>query len=332
MPPEASLAEARSAGLVWYPDDRPGITRRRRGRGWSYAAPDGTAIDDEAERARLNGLAVPPAYTDVWISPRRRGHLQATGRDARERKQYRYHPDWTEARSRTKFDGLADFGRALPAIRAGVEEGLGAKVGGRTFAVATLLRMIDVVAIRVGSPEAVRENGTFGATTLRPRQVRAKGGAVELAWTAKGGLKVREEVADRRLARALHRSADLPGCTLVSWIDEGGEPRAIRSEEVNDWLRERAGERFTVKTFRTWHGTLAAFEAGLGEDRPTVKAMTEAAAARLHNTPAVARRSYVHPAVIAMSQDGPPEAGDLRGGPRDLDRTERLLIRFLERS
>ncbi|MGR3542273.1 MAG: DNA topoisomerase IB [Hasllibacter sp.] len=332
MPPEASRAEARSAGLLWYPDDRPGIRRRRRGRGWSYTAPDGTTIDDADERRRLNGLAVPPAYSDVWISPERRGHLQATGYDARERKQYRYHPNWTEARARTKFEALPEFARALPAIRADAAEGLRAKPGSFEFALATLIRLIDVSAIRIGSTEAMEENGTYGATTLRPGQARARGGTVELAWTAKGGMQVRKRLADRALSRALDRAADLPGQTLISWIDEDGAARSVRSEEVNEWLRDRAGEGHSVKTFRTWHGTLAAFAAGLEAERPTIRSMTEAAAARLHNTPAVARRSYVHPAVIDMSQDGPPARGELRGGPRNLPDTERRLLRFLERS
>ncbi|PRY92908.1 DNA topoisomerase-1 [Hasllibacter halocynthiae] len=329
MPPEASKAEARSAGLVWYPDDRPGIARRRRGRGWSYTAPDGTSIDAADERARLDALAVPPAYTDVWISPKPRGHLQATGRDARTRKQYRYHPDWTEARAATKFHALPEFGRALPDVRAAAAQGLAAKPGSHEFALATLIRMIDATAIRVGSPKALEENGTYGATTLRPGQARSEGGAIELSWTAKGGTRVRKRLADRALARALHASADLPGRTLISWIDEEGEARSVRSEEVNDWLRETAGEGHTVKTFRTWHGTLAAFRAAL-DGATTIRGMTEAAAERLHNTPAIARKSYVHPSVIAMSQDGSEALEGLRGGPRALTREERLLIRFLE--
>ncbi|UWQ21755.1 DNA topoisomerase IB [Jannaschia sp. W003] len=311
--------------IVFYADDRPGITRRRAGRGWSYRAPDGTTIDDAAERARIDALAVPPAYEDVWISPRRRGHLQATGRDAKARKQYRYHDLFRAWRERQKFDELPAFGEGLPRLRRRVAEALRGEAGERDFAIAAVLRLIDRQSIRVGAPIYARLNGTQGATTLRARNLRLDDGGVRLHWKAKGGIRVRRRLSDRTLARALEQLSELPGAPLFEWI-EGGERHAVRAEHVNDWLREASGvDGASAKTFRTWNGSVAALEAALeaGED-VTVKAMADAASARLHNTPAVARKSYVHPDVIALAERWRPL--DAPEGPDGLRVAERSLL------
>ena len=319
MPPEQV-----PQGLVWYPADRPGIRRERRGRGFSYVAPDGTRIDDRVERTRIEKLAVPPAYEDVWISPRRRGHLQATGLDVKRRRQYRYHPDWTAARAEKKWHLLPAFGRALPDIRDWIESGLKAPAGSPDLAVAVALRLIDRASMRVGGDsESAR-----GAVTLQRRDAKVDGGRVTLDWIAKGGRKTHKELTDRRLARALHRIGELPGARLATWLGDDGERRFLRSEAVNERLAALAGTGMTAKTFRTWNGSLAAFEAAMEAENPTVSAMAEAAAERLHNTPAIARESYVHPAVLALAEA--PHRGGWRGGPRGLDGAERRLVVLAE--
>ncbi len=319
------------ADLVYYPDSRPGIRRVRRGRGFTYIAPDGTRIDRGAERQRLEALAVPPAYERVWMCPLPDGHLLATGYDARARKQYRYHPDWASARSETKFASLAAFGRALPAIRRRVARDLSAESGELDFALAAAVTLIDRLALRVGNEEYARENETYGALTLRRKHVRLRDGAVRLRYTSKGGKLVRRQIADRTLFRALEKARDLPGAELLTWIDEAGAAHAVGSATLNRYIGEAAGEAgaFTAKTFRTWAGTLAAFEVATAGPPATIGAMIEAAAGRLHNTPAIARRSYVHPEVVALAGKTAPELPEgirLRG----LAAAEGRLLSFLE--
>ncbi|MGR3466946.1 MAG: DNA topoisomerase IB [Shimia sp.] len=312
-------------GLIYYPDDRPGITRRRAGRGWSYRAPDGTRIADAGERKRLNALAVPPAYTEVWISPKVNGHLQATGLDAETRKQYRYHPDWTAHRAQTKFDGLAEFGAALPALRARIHRVLTGGAEGPEFAIAACLRLIDRAALRVGSPDYAEDRRTYGAVTLRTRHLTLGGEGIALKFRAKGGQMVKDTLRDATLQAALEELSDLPGGDLMVWEDGDG-PRRIGPEHVNEWLRAATGLDATAKTFRTWAGSAAAVGVALNADRPTIKAMAEAAAARLHNTPTIARNSYIHPAVIALAQGGKLRAPDT---PTGLRRDERALLHLL---
>ncbi|SIS82981.1 DNA topoisomerase-1 [Roseivivax lentus] len=290
--------------LTYFPDSRPGITRRRQGRGWRYFAPDGTGIDAKDERKRLNALAVPPAYSDVWMCPDPRGHLQATGRDDRARKQYRYHEDWTAFRARKKFDHLATFGEALPALRRRIRRDLrDGTAGDHDFAIAAILALLDRANLRVGNPDYARRNQTFGATTLRPRHLQLDGGEVQLDYRAKGGDQVRKRLRDRTLNRVLERLDDLGGPTLVSWEDSDGTSRAVGSDTINQRLADWTGqEAISAKTFRTWNGTVAAFDVATRNETLSIKAMTEAAAERLHNTPAICRTSYVHPWVIALSE------------------------------
>ncbi|MEL6550674.1 MAG: DNA topoisomerase IB [Pseudomonadota bacterium] len=317
------------ASLVWYPDDRPGITRRRAGRGWSYRAPDGTRIEDRRERRRIEALAVPPAYVDVWISPKPNGHLLATGLDARERKQYRYHPDWIEHRARTKFDELARFGAALPALRRRLTreltEGSPAEPA---FAIAACLRLIDRAALRVGTPDYADENETYGATTLRADHVSLGRDGIAVSFPGKGGAQVDKALKDATLQRALEALEDLPGAELMAY-DPGDGPRTIGPDHVNDWLRDATGQDgLTAKTFRTWAGSAAALEVALATPQPTIKAMAEAAAQRLHNTPTIARTSYIHPDVIALAErDAPP----VPARPHGLRRAERALLALLGR-
>lgn len=321
---------SRGASLVYYTDDRPGISRRRCGRGFTYISPDGTTIDDGIERKRLIALAVPPAYEKVWICPRPNGHLQATGFDARERKQYRYHPDWTTFRAQLKFGDLAKFGEALPSLRRRVARTLDGDEMDRDYAIAAIVALLDRAAIRIGHPDAAVENGTRGATTLGRRNVRLGDGEIRLTYRAKGGKLVRQTLRDRRLHKVLHSLHDLPGKELIRWIDEDGEPHAVGSEAVNEWIADSVGDAgATAKTFRTWAGTLAAFEVALREGQPSIRAMSEAAAERLANTPAIARSSYIHPDVIALSE-APLDTARLADEPRNgLRKAEAQLLAYL---
>lgn len=297
-----SSAELAACGLVFYPDSEPGITRRRAGRGFSYRAPDGTRIDNEAERARIASIAVPPAYDDVWISPMLQGHLQATGLDDKARKQYRYHADWTQHHSQLKFDKLLGFAESLPRLRRWIESRLRGEIGERETAVAAVLALIDRASLRIGNSCYTEENGSYGATTILSRHAVFSDGHVQLAYTGKGGAEIEKDLYAPRLCEVLESCQDLPGAEIVTWLDEDGDPHPVRSEHINTTLHEICGGDVTAKTVRTWNGTLAAFRAANNSPDITIKQMTEAAAEVLHNTPTVARNSYIHPAVIGLAE------------------------------
>lgn len=316
-------------GLVYYPDTEPGIRRRRAGRGFTYVAADGTRIDAPEERRRLESMAVPPAYTDVWMCPIDNGHLLATGFDQRGRKQYRYHPAWSAGRAETKFAQLPSFGTALPRIRRRVRRDLDLDPGERTFALAAAVALLDRLAIRIGNPAYTAENGSFGLVTLRRRHLRLSPEGIRVDFVAKGGKRVRRVVRDRMLNRVLDKCGELPGAHLIGWLDRDGHPHTLSSGHVNDYIAELAGDdAVTAKTFRTWVGTLAAFEAASTNPDASIKAMSEAAADRLANTPTIARNSYIHPAVLEHAQ----AAADTEASeaPRELTTTERRLLAFLE--
>lgn len=319
--------------LVYYPDSEPGIRRRRQGRGFSYLAPDGTRIDAREERSRIEALAVPPAYEDVWICPLPIGHLQATGRDARARKQYRYHPDWTAFRAERKFSHLADFGAALPRLRQRILRDLRQPPGGPDFATAAILALLDRASLRVEHPDYTRDNRSYGATTLSSRHVALDEGRIRLAFRAKGGKRVETELRDATLNRVLAKCDDLPGRTLVSWTDDAGDTHRVRSEMVNAVLQEITGSTdITAKTFRTWSGSTEALAVALSERQPTIKALSEAAAERLHNTPTMARNSYIHPRVIDLVDVAEAERAELaESAPavRGLRRNEAQLLHLL---
>lgn len=284
-------------GLRYYPDSNPGFTRRRRGRGFSYLAADGTRIGTRAVIERLKALAVPPAYADVWFSPHANGHLQASGRDDARRKQYIYHPDWAARRAEVKFDQLAPFGAALPAIRRWIATRLGGEPGAFETAAAAVLALLDRASLRVGAPDYATQNGTHGATTLLPKHATIDDSGLTLRFPAKGGTQVETHLKGARLAALLDDCQDLPGAHLITF----GGGALIRSEHLRDILSDLAGAEMTPKTFRTWNGTHAAFLAAT--ESSTIMAQAEAAAARLHNTPTIARSSYIHPKVIALTEE-----------------------------
>lgn len=297
-------AELEEIGLIYATDNTPGIARRRRGAGFSYHLPDGTKIADETILARIGSLALPPAYEKVWISLEPRGHLQATGIDARGRKQYRYHADWASWRSTRKFGDLVTFGHALPAIRRRVQRDLEDRSQETPFLLSALVSLLDVTYMRVGNRTYVEENKTYGATTLQKRHLTFDQDGIRLSFTAKGGKRVRRKLRHPRLQKILEEIADLPGRDLFSWRDREGALHRIDSGRLNSYLAQIAGQSLSAKTFRTWGGSVAAFGEAWrmiqADERPTIKQMCEVASDRLHNTPTICRSSYVHPAILAL--------------------------------
>jgi len=314
----------------------PGITRKRAGHGWAYFKPDGERITDRDEIDRLNKIALPPAYTDAWYCPWANGHLLATGIDARGRKQYRYHPDFRAQQEADKYERCADFGRALPKLRAKVTKDLAGRKLARDTVVAAVVRLLDLGHIRVGNEAYAKTNKSFGATTLRNRHVRVKGPKLRLEYVGKSGKKQRLTIEDRRLARIVRQTQDLPGQHLFEYLDSEGRPVPVTSEDVNDYIREATGTEFTAKHFRTWGASLLAFEhiLDLSKDgKISLKPMLEAVAAALGNTPAISRKSYIHPALIELCRS--ENAGELctLKLPRStqyMTGRERALIGFLD--
>jgi DNA topoisomerase-1 len=293
---------AQAAGLRYVSDAAPGIARRRNGGGFRYHAPGGRALRDEAQLKRIHSLAIPPAWEDVWICPRDDGHLQATGRDARGRKQYRYHPRWREVRDETKYGRMRAFAAALPRIRRRVRQDLALPGLPRDKVLATVVRLLETTRIRVGNEEYARENESFGLTTLRSRQVRVRGSTLEFRFRGKSGVWHELALSDRKLAAIVRRMRDLPGYELFQYLDENGETRSVDSADVNAYIRAIAGEEFTSKDFRTWAGTVLAADAlhRIGE---LGNAISEVAR-QLGNTKAVCRKCYIHPIVIQAFTDG----------------------------
>src|SRR5580698_4613574 len=308
---ELGEATAKSAGLTYVNDQVPGIHRDIGRHGADYFGPDGKPIRDEAALARIRKLAIPPAWTDVWISPDERGHIQAVGRDARGRKQYRYHDDWQAARGEHKFHRMLAFGRALPKLRDRIEADLARKGLPREKVLAAVVRLLEITLIRVGNDEYARANKSFGLTTLRKRHVTLNGAGAVFEFRGKSGKDHRTSFHSRRLARLLRRCQDLPGQRLFQYVDEAGERRNIESDDVNAYLREAMGEDFSAKDFRTWAATLAAaralcLEAAESSTHPkrTIHTCVKAVAGLLGNTPAVCRASYIHPTVFEAFEAG----------------------------
>lgn len=323
-------AAAREAGLRYLDDRRAGITRQRRGRHFAYFYPDGSRVKEERELARIRALAIPPAYTSVWIAPIANGHIQATGRDARGRKQYRYHKRWREVRDEAKYQRLVAFGRVLPKIRAAVAKDLDGPGLSRRKVLAALVAILDSTGIRVGNEEYVAANGSFGLTTLRTRHVSLNGSQVRLRFRGKTGREHRITLDDKRLARVIKRCRDLPGEELFEYVDDDGTVNAIGSDDVNDYIREIAGDEFSAKDFRTWIGTVECIGAltqpasDAAEAKQKITAALACVAARLGNTPAVCRKAYVHPAVLETYTR-------MRRLPGRLTNRERYALRFVER-
>ena len=306
------LESAKAAGLRYVTDDEPGIRRQKRGKGFTYVDPQGRTVKDEKTLERIRKLVIPPAWTDVWICPRPNGHLQATGRDARGRKQYRYHADWREVRDETKFGRMIAFGEALPKIRERIDRDMSLRGLGREKVLATVVRLLETTLIRVGNKEYVKQNNSFGLTTLRDQHVDVDGSTLRFEFRGKSGKEHSVEVHDRRLARIVKQCRDVPGQKLFQYLDQGGERQSVSSEDVNAYLRETTGEDFSAKDFRTWGGTVLALSALLEvgaceSEREANKAVVEAikhVSGQLGNRPAICRKYYVHPVVIQSFLEG----------------------------
>lgn len=321
--------------LIYVDDDLPGITRRKCGKGWAYYDSEGKLIKDKAEKERLNAVALPPAYRDAWFCPAENGHILATGVDDKGRKQYRYHPDFRAQREGEKFDGCLEFGHLLPLIRKRVEQDLETPTLSKARAIASVVRLLDLGAIRIGNPAYARRNNSFGATTLCRRHAEVTGTTLRLRYKGKGGKQREVELSDGSLAKCVRRMQDLPGQHLFQWEDDAGETHDVTSSCVNDYLCETMGYHFTAKNFRTWHASVMAFERlAEARERLTIKAVLEDVAESLGNTPAVTRKSYVHPAVIELveRQEEWREGLELPRRTRWLSRSERGLIELLENS
>ena len=338
---------ALKAGLRYVTDGVAGIVRKRAGTGWAYYAPNGARIRDAGKRRRINTLAIPPAWTDVWICPDADGHIQATARDARGRKQYRYHASYREARDRSKFRRMLEFSEALPRIRERIERDIRAEDLSRRQMLATVIRLLDKTLIRVGNDEYARENGSFGLTTLRRRHVQVNGSSLRFTFSGKSGVEHDIAVTDTRLARIVQRCQDLPGKELFKYLDAFGKRQAVTSDDINAHLREISGEDVSAKDFRTWGGTMHAALAlrAMGPpasrreaDRNIVRAI-DLVAERLGNTRATCRKYYVHPVVIeayllgrTVRHTEVPEARQPRrpGAVAALRRDEIAVLQFLQ--
>lgn len=320
--------------ITWTDDSGPGITRTRDGEGWAYRDPKGRRVVDEETIGRLNAIGLPPAYTDAWFNPNPQGHIQATGFDEKGRKQYRYHAGFREAQEAAKYERTAAFGRALPKLRAKVESDLKHRGLDKPRAVAAVVRLLDLGNLRVGSEEYVKKNKSYGATTLRKSHAELRGSTLKLQFKAKSGKLRSLRITDRSLAGVVKKCQDLRDQHLFAYLDDHGEAHPVSSSDVNDYIKDATGQDFTAKNFRTWAASLLAFEAlATADEDLTLKALLEPVVDRLGNTPAVARKSYVHPRLIDLVKQGQADFRRALRLPRTskhLSRTERGLIDFLE--
>jgi DNA topoisomerase-1 len=322
---------AEEAGLRYVSDDQPGYTRKAKGDDFEYFDTDGKAIRDETRLLRIRRIGIPPAYKDVWICPSPNGHIQATARDARGRKQYRYHERWREARDENKYDRILVFGQALPKIRRQVNKDMGLRELPRNKVLATVVHLLGRTFIRIGNEEYARENKSFGLTTMRNRHVDVKGAKLTFSFKGKSGVQHEIDVSSRRLANIIRKLQDLPGQDVFQYEDETGEVRNVDSQDVNDYLQEITGEEFTAKDFRTWAGTVLTAMAlnaqgpveNQAQAKKNIKDAIAAVAKILGNTPTVCRKCYVHPVVLESYLDG-----DMIEGLRQ--KTEEALSEQLE--
>ncbi|MET0581676.1 MAG: DNA topoisomerase IB [Pseudoxanthomonas sp.] len=331
-------AHALDAGLIYVSDSQPGIARRRAGKGFGYRAPDGSAVRDDATLQRIRALAIPPAYTEVWICRSARGHLQATGRDARRRKQYRYHERWSAVRGDGKFDRIVAFGKSLPKLRRALRRDLALPGWPRAKVLALVVAVMADTLVRVGNEGYARENKSFGLTTLRNRHAEfTSGGRARLHFRGKGGQEHDIAVDDKRLARLVRGVQQLPGQALFQYRDDDGTVQPVDSGEVNEYLRAAMGESFTAKDFRTWGGTLAAFQrlasTALPEE-PSERALKmlqneviQSVADALGNTPAVCRKAYIDPCTVAGWREGSLQRA--ANGSRGERQWEQATLKFL---
>ncbi len=303
---------AETAGLLYVSDEEPGIRRRKSGKGFTYTKPDGKKIEDKATLDRIKSLAIPPAYTDVWICAKANGHIQATGRDAKGRKQYRYHPAFREVRESTKYEHMLEFAKGLPAIRKTIDEHMSLRGLPREKVLATVVHLLENTLIRVGNADYVKQNKSYGLTTLRDPHVKVEGGELRFHFKGKSGKTWNLQVKDRRIAKIVKACQDLPGQDLFQYLDENGERQSVTSADVNAYLKEITGRDITAKDFRTWAGTvlaalaLAEFEEfdNQAKAKKNIRAAIEKVSSRLGNTPSICRKCYVHPEVFSSYLDG----------------------------
>lgn len=339
------IESAKAAHLRYVSDDRPGIRRRRRGKGFIYLDMDGQVIHDVAILQRIRALAIPPAWQEVWICPSPNGHIQATARDAKGRKQYRYHPRWREVRDETKYGRLLEFARVLPKLRRRVKTDLRLPKMPRDKILATIVRLLETTFIRIGNQEYARTNHSFGLTTMRTRHVAVNGATLKFRFRGKSGKLHSITLTDPKVAKIIKRCQDLPGQELFQYIDATGEMQTITSADVNQYLREVTAQDFTAKDFRTWAGTVLAacalveYEAveSKTQARKNIVAAIASVAAQLGNTPAVCRKCYVHPSVLEAylereMPDGlkPPNGHRQASQSTSLRPEEKAVIKFLE--
>jgi DNA topoisomerase-1 len=302
---------AETAGLLYVSDEEPGIRRRKSGKGFTYTRPDGKKVEDRSTLERIKSLAIPPAYTDVWICAKANGHIQATGRDAKGRKQYRYHSAFREVRESTKYEHMLEFAKGLPAIRKTIDEHMSLRGLPRGKVLATVVHLLENTLIRVGNSDYVKQNKSYGLTTLRDPHVKVQGGELRFQFKGKSGKTWRLQVKDRRVAKIVKACQELPGQDLFQYLDENGEQQSITSADVNAYLKEITGSEITAKDFRTWAGTvlaalaLAEFEEfdSDAKAKKNIRAAIEKVSARLGNTPSICRKCYVHPEVFASYLD-----------------------------
>jgi DNA topoisomerase-1 len=343
LDPEEAAAAAR---LRYVSDSDPGIHRKKAGKGFTYVAPDGARLTDPKTLERIKALVIPPAWTDVWICPRANGHIQVSGRDQKGRKQYLYHERWREVRDSHKFDRMIAFGEALPGLRKRIGRDLGKEGLRRERVLATVVRLLETTLIRVGNEEYARTNDSYGLTTLRNEHVEVDGTELRFHFRGKSGKACEVDVRDRRLARIVKQCQELPDQNLFEYVEEDGSLHEVGSADVNEYLRQVTGQDFTAKDFRTWAATVMAFTAlrdcedcdTVAAAKRNVVAAVKAAAARLNNTPAVCRKSYIHPAVLetyldqaqrAVLRDCPDE--ELVEALERLEPDERAVLAFLRR-
>jgi DNA topoisomerase-1 len=333
--PANESSEAKRAMLRHSSDTEPGITRKRQGRYWAYFDARGKRVTDREEIDRLNAIGLPPAYTDAWFCADPNGHLQATGVDARGRKQYRYHPDFRAKRDSAKYEGLLEFGKALPKLRRRVERDLHKRDLTREAVLAAVVRLLDTEHIRVGNEEYAKANKSFGATTLRRRHLKRTGHGLMMRFTGKHGIVHEVKITDSNLKRICRRCQELPGQMLFQYVNGDGEPKPVSSGDVNDYIRDATGNDFTAKHFRTWSASVIALEQLLKkkEDaRISVKTVIEPVAEALGNTAAISRKSYVHPKLLDAVKDDardPLDGMDRPRARRRLSSSEVALLQFL---
>jgi DNA topoisomerase-1 len=331
------------AGLIYVSDTEPGITRQRRGKGFHYRKPDKQPLIDAAQLRRIAQLAIPPAYRDVWICVQARGHLQATGRDARGRKQYRYHARWRELRDCAKFDRMLEFGAALPKLRQRLRRDLALPGLPREKVLAVVVSLLDATRVRIGNQEYAKQNSSFGLSTLRDHHVRfIRAGRALLKFRGKGGAEHEVPIDDKRIARLVRRCQELPGQHLFQYVDDSGARHPIDSGLINDYLRDTMGAEFTAKDFRTWGATLRAIELLAGTPLPRkaserayqtlTNEVIRAVARELRNTPAVCRKSYINPIVFEAWRSGRLHKAIKPAGAAAPRRLEQAVLRFLRRA